>query len=384
MAWGAMVGNLQQHHHPGISLSILNLIVGLFNFGLNASPFVTGRLGEIFGFKKMIAIGSTISVILLILSACAVSALPALFILQGILLGIAHGISLPLFMTIPSQWFQKRRGLATGCVVSGAGFGGAFASLIMRGLLPPLGYRYALMVYAAISAAIYVVAFLLLETRKPPASSTPQRFDTKTGLPPGIWKDKAFWSLMIGISIGVWGFLSPSYFLTSATVDLNPSLDPNSLLVALPLILLNVAIGIGRVSAGFVADIIGPTNAMFASFFTGGILCLAFWSQIGEGQFGLLNAFAVLYGLLGSWFFLLMAPAAAQLFGLRGLATIVGYIVTSQSPGQLAGASVAGVVHDSSGNYSSVAYYAGSVLLAGSLRLLPARFSRVKKIWTRC
>lgn len=186
----------------------------------------------------------------------------------------------------------------------------------MRGLLPPLGYRYALMVYAAISAAIYVVAFLLLETRKPPASSTPQRFDTKTGLPPGIWKDKAFWSLMIGISIGVWGFLSPSYFLTSATVDLNPSLDPNSLLVALPLILLNVAIGIGRVSAGFVADIIGPTNAMFASFFTGGILCLAFWSQIGEGQFGLLNAFAVLYGLLGSWFFLLMAPAAAQVSSL--------------------------------------------------------------------
>lgn len=119
-----MVGNLQQHHHPGISLSILNLIVGLFNFGLNASPFVTGRLGEILcarttfaaslptnadkdvcsGFKKMIAIGSTISVILLILSACAVSALPALFILQGILLGIAHGISLPLVSTSPQDW----------------------------------------------------------------------------------------------------------------------------------------------------------------------------------------------------------------------------------------------------------------------------------------
>lgn len=225
--------------------------------------------------------------------------------------------------------------------------------------------------YAGISAVIYVIAFFLLETRKPPPNSTPPRFDTKTGLPPGIWKDPAFWSLMIGISIGVWGFLSPSYFLTSATIQLNPSLDPNSLLVALPLILQNVAIGVGRIGAGFIADVIGPTNAMFCSFFAGGILCLGFWSQIGEDQFGLLIAFAVLYGLLGSWFFLLMAPAAAQLFGLRGLATIVGYVVTSQSPGQLAGASVAGVVHDATGDYSAVAYYAGSVMLCGALCLIP-------------
>lgn len=32
MAWGALVGDLQKNHHPGTSLSILNLIVGLFNF----------------------------------------------------------------------------------------------------------------------------------------------------------------------------------------------------------------------------------------------------------------------------------------------------------------------------------------------------------------
>lgn len=44
----------------------------------------------------MIAIGSVLSVILLVASACAVSSLPALFLLQGIFLGIAHAMSLPL------------------------------------------------------------------------------------------------------------------------------------------------------------------------------------------------------------------------------------------------------------------------------------------------
>ena len=38
MAWGALVGDLQKNHHPGTSLSILNLIVGLFNFVRARSP----------------------------------------------------------------------------------------------------------------------------------------------------------------------------------------------------------------------------------------------------------------------------------------------------------------------------------------------------------
>lgn len=46
MAWGALVQELQRHH-PDADLSVLQLIVGLQNFGLNASPFITGRLGEL-------------------------------------------------------------------------------------------------------------------------------------------------------------------------------------------------------------------------------------------------------------------------------------------------------------------------------------------------
>jgi len=61
----------------------------------------------------------------------------------------------------------------------------------------------------------------------------------------------------------------------------------------------------------------------------------------------------------------------SQLFGLRGLATVTGWIVASQSPGQLAGASVSGVVLSSSGEYSHVAYYAGAIMLGGALLILP-------------
>ncbi|GAA5929206.1 hypothetical protein JCM3775_006764 [Rhodotorula graminis] len=380
MAWGALVQELQRHH-PDADLSVLQLIVGLQNFGLNASPFITGRLGELYGFKRMIAIGSTLSVVLLVCSAVAVDSLPALFVLQGLLLGIAHGISLPLFMTIPSQWFSRRRGLVTGITVSGAGWGGAIASLIVRGLLPSLGYRNTVLVYAGISAVVYVVAWMLLEVRKPPARATPARWDTKTGMPPGIFRDPAFYSLVLSVTVGVWGFLTPSYFLTDYTAKSDPVHAGNSLRTAGPIIVLNVGIGLGRIGAGSFADAIGPCNAMFFSFAAGGILQAGMWSHVTS--FEGIMAFSVLYGLFGSWFFLLMPAVAANLFGLRGLATITGWVVASQSPGQLAGASVSGVVLSSSGEYSHVASYAGAMMLGGALLILPARFLRRPSLLAR-
>lgn len=67
----------------------------------------------------------------------------------------------------------------------------------------------------------------------------------------------------------------------------------------------------------------------------------------------------------------LLTSCLVQLFGFRGLASIVGYVVTSQSPGQLAGASISGVVLNSTGSYANVAYYAGTLMLVGSLCMVP-------------
>lgn len=168
MVWGVLLSSLRRDHYPNTSLATLTLIAGLQNLFQNLAPFISGRLGEKFGFKRMIAIGSIASVCFLIFSGLAVESLPALFVVQGALLGLCHGISLPLvgrndlclsrkkrklisvsfdqFMTLPSQWFSRRRGLATGITVSGTGFGGGVYSLIMRAILPKLGYRNSLFV----------------------------------------------------------------------------------------------------------------------------------------------------------------------------------------------------------------------------------------------
>ncbi|GAA5985645.1 hypothetical protein JCM5350_004122 [Sporobolomyces pararoseus] len=381
MVWGVLLSNLRAEHFPNTSLAVLTLIAGTQNFGQNVMPFISGRLGEKYGFKKMIAIGSAISVLMLVLSAFSVRSLPALFIIQGPLLGLAHGIALPLFMTLPSQWYSRRRGLATGITVSGTGFGGGFGALIMRGILPKIGYQNSLLVYAGISAFTYSIAWFLLATRKPPVRKVPQSFDTKTGLPPGILRDGAFYSLISCVFIGVFGFLTPPYYLTAFTTVQCPQLDPTSLAPAVPLIVSNFTLGVGRVFSGYFADLFGPVNCLFFSFFAGGILQLAFWSQ--ATTYGAIIAFAALYNLLGGWFFAIIPYAAAQLFGTRGLATITGYIIASQAIPQMIGASLSGLVLDGTNSYQAVAYYSGAMMLAGSLCIIPARFLRQRKLVAR-
>ena len=68
-----------------------------------------------------------------------------LLLFQGILAGLGQGMMVPLFMSLPSQWFYKRRGLAGGMALAGAGLGGGSTLLIVRKLLDSLGYKKTLL-----------------------------------------------------------------------------------------------------------------------------------------------------------------------------------------------------------------------------------------------
>ncbi|EEB96664.1 hypothetical protein MPER_04162 [Moniliophthora perniciosa FA553] len=70
---------------------------------MNATAYLAGGLGDRFGYK-------------------------------GAFLGFAQGIAMPLYVSLPSQWFYKNRGLASGFAVSGSGIGGGFQTLVVRQL----------------------------------------------------------------------------------------------------------------------------------------------------------------------------------------------------------------------------------------------------------
>lgn len=60
-----------------------------------------------------------------------------IFLTQGLFLGFSQGLGMPMYMSLPSQWFLEKRGFATGIAVGGSGFGAAIGSLIVRQLYVP-------------------------------------------------------------------------------------------------------------------------------------------------------------------------------------------------------------------------------------------------------
>ncbi|GAA6001046.1 hypothetical protein JCM10207_007387 [Rhodosporidiobolus poonsookiae] len=379
MAWGVLLQDLEKRM-PEYPASTLNFISSLCNTGMNITAFFAGRAGDKFGFKRVIAAGAAMNFLCLIFSALCFNNLPGLFIIQGALLGCSQGLGMPLFMAISSQWFLKRRGLATGLATSGSGIGGGITSLILRGTIT-LGYRNAMLIYAGTSAVAFVVGFVCLTERHPPLKPGETRV-AKNWLPSGVWSDGKFWSLMGSLGVAVFGFLCPFYFITALTKANCPQYDPDSLILAAPLIVGSIVSGFGRIFSGVVADVIGPVNTLFCSFFFGGLFQIAIWPHMHS--FGLIMAFACLYGFVGSWFVSMLPPASAQLFGTKGLATIVGFGVLCNTPGQFIGGPIGGWVLSAAGNdYGMVAYYAGSVQLLGAVILLYARFKGNPKLWAR-
>ncbi|KAJ7507086.1 major facilitator superfamily domain-containing protein [Mycena galericulata] len=379
MGWGLVWGVFQDYYHSnrfaGTSLSTLSLVGGLLSFSMNGASYLFGGIGDRYGYKRMIALSCLLAYLCLLASAFATK-LSQVFLFQGCLLGFSFGISMPLYMALPSQWFLRKRGLATGIAVAGSGIGGGIESLIVRPMLFNLGYSNTMLIYTNVYAVLWVAAWFMMAERRAPGYADIQ----KRWLPRTI--GPAFYSIALSVFLGIFGYLSPYYFITTYVKDQIPSLDPTSILVVIPLVVMNMSGGIGRIFAGRLADRFGPINMFFATFFLGGLSQILIWTF--AHSYASVIAFSVIYGLVGCWFMGLLPVVCAQLFGHNDLATITGLMVLANSPGQLSGASIGGAVFSASGgNWMAVSLYAGSMMLLGSFCVLYARFSHDKRIWAR-
>ncbi|KAK0452071.1 major facilitator superfamily domain-containing protein [Desarmillaria tabescens] len=377
MAYGLTWGVFQDYYHtnmfPNTSLSILSLAGGLQNFLMNFTAYLSGGLGDRYGYKRLIALSSFLAYLCLLASAFTTK-LFHVFLFQGVFLGISHGLSMPLYMSLPSQWFLKKRGLATGLAVSGAGIGGGIQSLVVRKLLVKVGFRNTLLIYSSMHGVVWIVALCLIKERRSPD----QVQQKKRWIPERV--DGRLYSVATSVFVGIFGFLAPFYFSTTYTKQFVPSIAHDPLKPVVPLVLMNFSAGFGRILAGKLADYLGPMNVFFSSFFFGGLFQILIWTF--AKTYAAIIVFSILSGLVGCWFISLLPVVCAELFGVEGLSTITGLMILANSPGQLAGAPIAGAIFSASGgSWVAVTMYSGGAMVLGSLCILYARFSFEKRIW---
>lgn len=93
-----------------------------------------------------------------ILSSFCFKSYAGLLILQGIIVGNACALNFMTTVPLPTQWFLKKRGLATGITSAGGGLGGAAFSIIVNKLIQSVGLAWSFRIMGFILIAFALVS----------------------------------------------------------------------------------------------------------------------------------------------------------------------------------------------------------------------------------
>jgi MFS family permease len=94
-------------------------------------------------------------------------------------------------LAVPVQWFDKKRGLASGISVAGSGIGGAALAPLNRYLISSVGYEWALRIMAIMFIVVVFSILPCIRTRVPPIKKGGPLFDLS------LFKDRGFTTMYL-------------------------------------------------------------------------------------------------------------------------------------------------------------------------------------------
>ncbi|EJT99722.1 MFS general substrate transporter [Dacryopinax primogenitus] len=374
LAWGVFQSYYKEHLFPDVPDSVLSVLGSIPGTIMNPIAFVVGKFADKYGYRLFLTAGCVVAV-LAMLTASFSTTLWQFFLTQGLLQGCCTGLILPIAMAAPSQWFLRRRALATGIVIAGSSFGGGLASLVAQQLLTHIGLRNTLLTYTGVHAVLMSSSLLMIRDRPHPKSPrfTHARIQWVDA---SLFRRPLFWLVALSVTISTLGYLGPYFYIEQYTLTYLPSLDPA--LASLPAAMMNFSAAIGRSLIGLLADKIGVLNAFIGSLFIAGCMQLLVWNF--AHSFGTIMTFSVLDGFFGAAFISLISVLGAKLFGVRNLATLSAILMIFSMPGQAAGGPLVGAILAASGGWQAPITYSGLCCVVGALVMIPARFVKEKRV----
>ncbi|KAJ3298861.1 hypothetical protein HDU79_005233 [Rhizoclosmatium sp. JEL0117] len=131
-------------------------ILGSLNISImDLISFIPSFLAERYGYPIVIAFGAFLLSLGVFLSSFTTS-LPYLICTQGLLFGIGASFVYFPSVSLPAQYFLRRRGFAMGVSVSGSAVGGLVFSQLAGKLLESIGLAWTLRVTAVICFGLYI------------------------------------------------------------------------------------------------------------------------------------------------------------------------------------------------------------------------------------
>ncbi|KAJ3402828.1 hypothetical protein CcCBS67573_g05425 [Chytriomyces confervae] len=327
---------------------------------------LSGRLAQQYGFRRLILIGSLLLSLGIFAASFVPDSLPLLICTQGALFGI--GASLVYFpaLSLPSQWFSKHRGLATGLAASGAGLGGMVFSLAVDRLITAVGIHWTLRVSAIVSCVLLLAATPFFKTR---IATTKSKIDYS------VVKDPRFMCLLLSCFLSNFAmFVCVDFLAVYAQEVAGLSLSNGATLLAV----YNTCSTVGRIFTGLAADRwLGPTNALVISSW---ITATSNFAWLRCTDLPSLCVFAGVTGFFGGAFWGLLPVVVAELFGADGkMVSIVGVLYTLLAGGNFGSPPLTGWIKEHWGLWWMVVY-AGCLACLSGVAATSARFLHSREL----
>jgi MFS transporter, OFA family, oxalate/formate antiporter len=230
---------------------------------------VQGYLVDRFGARALIAAGCLLSGLGWITAAYATS-LTGLYLTYGLLCGLGTGIVYVGIIGLVVRWFPDRRGLATGVVAAGYGFGAILTTFPIDTMMKQAGYQHTLIVFGIILGLVGAAAALAMRMPNggdvlPPA---PVMTRSRDVAPRDMLRAPVFWLLFAMMTMMSTGGLMIISQFAAFSRDFGVANVLVFGLAALPLALTvdRITNGLTRPFFGWLSDRIGRENTMAVAF----------------------------------------------------------------------------------------------------------------------
>jgi OFA family oxalate/formate antiporter-like MFS transporter len=319
-----------------------------------------GWLVERFGPRLLLSAGAIVTGASWVLAAAA-SSLPALYATYGLLGGIGTGIIYIGVVGHMVRWFPDKRGLATGLVAAGYGFGAVLTTFPIAEAMRAASYRHALLRFGLVFGAVGLAAAQGL--RRPDAARlafNPDRNrrrqpeSARSFAPREMLRTPIFWLMFLMMTMMSTSGLMVISQMGAFTRDFGMAA---SLVFGLPVLPLALSLdrvtnGLTRPFFGWVSDRFGRENTMVLAFTLEGAAMIVWLLTRGSPAVFVVMSGIVFFG----WgeIFSLFPSTLTDTYGTRHATSNYGFLYIAQGVGSVLGGPVAALLHEATGSWIPV------------------------------
>ncbi|KAH8816590.1 MFS transporter, MCP family, solute carrier family 16, member 10, variant [Xylogone sp. PMI_703] len=297
LLWGFLIsfGVFQNYYYqlPQFAKNPYIPVVGTIASGISylGAPFMVPVVKKYARYQRHMIWVGWITCILSLIAGSFVTTLPGLIVTQGVMYGLGVIIFYSPMLSMLSEWWVARRGMAFGVVCSATGFTGVAMPFIVEKLLSQYGYPTTL---RAIAIALIILTGPLLPFFKgrlpPPNGSDPSE---KTDW--SFLRKTQFWVYSISNLLQGFGYFFPQLFLPSYATSIRLSSVQGAMLLAI----MSVTQVMGQMIFGYLSDHrLSLDLLIMGSTIISGVAAVTLWGL--ARSLAPLIFFALIYGFFGA------------------------------------------------------------------------------------